>query len=239
MNLIAPLIAAAVLAQAPATPPEVGVPFGCGLTFPVSQAHAVGSHANNDVWAWDFRMPEGTPIVAASDGVVRMARGDSTIGGCDAQFAPYANYVVVAHPNGYETQYLHFREVVVKQGDHVKAGQLLGYSGKTGWACGAHLHFKVATPVSVGWNNPSVPARIFGYGDPQLDAQIAAPTCTARPLMANIATESAKMADATKNEPARGASAAPAEPTASPKPARTQTPAPVPAREKPADAQAT
>ena len=44
---------------------EVSVPFGCGLKFPVSQAHDVGSHKNNDVYAWDFRMPEGTPISAA------------------------------------------------------------------------------------------------------------------------------------------------------------------------------
>src|ERR687887_203078 len=61
--------------------PRVGVPFGCGLAFEVSQAHNTGSHLNNDVYAWDFRMPEGVPIVAARGGVVRMARGDSTVGG--------------------------------------------------------------------------------------------------------------------------------------------------------------
>jgi murein DD-endopeptidase MepM/ murein hydrolase activator NlpD len=157
--------------------PEVQVPFGCGLVFPVSQGHDVGSHTYNDVYAWDFRMPEGVPIVAASDGVVRMARGDSTVGGCDPSYAPYANYVVVNHGNGYETQYLHFRDVIVKVGDVVKAGDLLGFSGKTGWACGSHLHFKVARPDGGGWNNPSVPARINGYGDPTINTVIAAPAC--------------------------------------------------------------
>src|SRR3954463_16644801 len=157
--------------------PEAHVPFGCGLSFPVSQAHEVGSHLQHDTWAWDFRMPEGTPVVSAYEGVVRLARGDSDTGGCDARYAPFANYVVVDHQNGLETQYLHFSKVVVKAGDHVKAGDLLGYSGKTGWACGAHLHFKVARADGPGWDNPSVPAPISGYGAPQLDVEIAAPAC--------------------------------------------------------------
>ncbi|MGQ0506016.1 MAG: M23 family metallopeptidase, partial [Myxococcaceae bacterium] len=158
-------------------PPEVAVPFGCGKAFPVSQAHATGSHLQNDTWAWDFRMPEGTPIVAALAGVVRLARGDSSAGGCDPRFAPDANYVVLEHEQGLETQYLHFTAVMVKPGDHVKAGQLLGFSGKTGWACGAHLHFKVAQRQGNGWNNPSVQARLAGYGDPEINTVIAAPAC--------------------------------------------------------------
>ena len=67
----------------------------------------------------------------------------------------------------------------VVPGQHVRRGDLLGYSGKTGWACGAHLHFKVATPVSAGWNNPSVEARLQGYGDPALEAWVSSPPCTA------------------------------------------------------------
>jgi murein DD-endopeptidase MepM/ murein hydrolase activator NlpD len=171
---------ALVLQQSPLEAPEmpeVGVPFACGTAFPVSQAHEVGSHLQNDTYAWDFRMPVGTPVVSAYDGVVRLAKGDSTQGGCDPSFAKFSNYVVVAHPNGYETQYLHFSEVTVKVGDKVKRGELLGYSGKTGWACGAHLHFKVARPVRAGWNNPSVRAVIAGYGDPQAATLVAAPAC--------------------------------------------------------------
>src|SRR5438552_18035661 len=124
MRLLFALLALLTLSAAPEAPapppplralvpaatalPEAKVPFGCGLTCPVSQAHDVGSHLQHDTWAWDFRMPEGTPVVAAYDGVVRLARGDSSAGGCDARFAPYANYVVVDHQNGLETQYLHF-----------------------------------------------------------------------------------------------------------------------------------
>ncbi|HZH04428.1 MAG TPA: M23 family metallopeptidase [Myxococcaceae bacterium] len=162
----------------PPSHPEVQVPFGCGLAFPVSQAHHVGSHQSHDGWAWDFRMPEGVPVVAARAGRVRLARGDSQVGGCDPRFAPDANYVVVSHGDGLETQYLHFQSVMVEPGAWVEAGDLLGYSGKTGWACGAHLHFKVAREEGTGWNNPSIPAHISGYGDPDFRTWVVAPACS-------------------------------------------------------------
>ena len=149
------------------------------MSFPVSQVHNVGSHVGNDTWAWDFRMPEGTPVVAALDGVVRLARGDSDEGGCDPSMARKANYVVIESEGGLELQYLHFSSVSVAAGQRVHRGDLLGYSGKTGWACGAHLHFKVATPVSAGWNNPSMEARLQGYGDPVLESWVSSPPCTA------------------------------------------------------------
>jgi murein DD-endopeptidase MepM/ murein hydrolase activator NlpD len=189
--LLTALFVALTLAQTPPTGvdgPEFAVPFGCGLQYPVSQAHAVGSHLNNDTYAWDFKMPEGVPIVAAADGVVRMARGDSTVGGCDVKFASSANYVVITHPNGLETQYLHFERVVVHPGDPVKKGDLIGFSGKTGWACGSHLHFKVAQAAGTGWNNPSVLARLVGHGDPVAGVLIRAPECkdeTLRVMMAS------------------------------------------------------
>ncbi|MFN0064216.1 MAG: M23 family metallopeptidase [Myxococcaceae bacterium] len=156
---------------------EVSVPFACGRAFVVSQAHAVGSHWQNDTWAWDFRMPEGVPIVAAQEGIVRLARGDSREGGCDAKLARRANYVVLRHANGVETQYLHLRDVAVVPGERVRAGKVLGHSGSTGWACGAHLHFKVARAQGNGWNNPSVPAKFQGWGDPKRGDLVSSPSC--------------------------------------------------------------
>lgn len=178
------------LAAAPArqasgeeTLPEVGVPFACGQAHLVSQAHDTGSHVHYDTWAWDFRMPTGTPVVAALEGVVRLARGDSTRGGCDPRMAPHANYVVVSHGEGLETQYLHFSSVLVKPGDKVRQGQFLGFSGNTGWSCGPHLHFKVARTAGSGWNNPSIPARIAGHGDPERNTVVSAPACPEEPLL--------------------------------------------------------
>ncbi len=223
----APAPAAAALRPSPSTLaaiaplPEARVPFGCGLAFPVSQAHEVGSHLQHDTWAWDFRMPEGTPVVSAYDGVVRLARGNSATGGCDPRYAPFANYVVVDHRNGLETQYLHFSKVVVKPGEVVKAGDLLGYSGKTGWACGAHLHFKVARSTGPGWNNPSVHARITGHGDPQVDAEVVAPAC--QPPELRIATQEPTPQDLAA--PALGASPPGPTPVPAPVPATTTLPA--------------
>jgi murein DD-endopeptidase MepM/ murein hydrolase activator NlpD len=190
----------------------------------------------NDVWAWDFRMPSGVPIVAAADGMVRMSRGDSTRGGCDPSFAPDANYVIIAHADDLETQYLHLETVVVAAGDKVKAGDLIGYSGKTGWACGSHLHFKVARPDGPAWNNPSVPARIKGYGDPLAESLVASPRCD-QPRAPMI--EAQKPLDTAK--PAAAASARPGEakdsPTAS-SPSATGS-APAISRQMPAAAPAT
>ncbi len=203
-----------LLASAPAVPsarntvvPEMGIPFACGRVFPVSQGHDTGSHLQNDTYAWDFRMPVGTPIVSAQDGVVRLARGDSTQGGCNPKMAQHANYVVVAHEGGVETQYLHFSAVVVKPGEQVQKGQLLGYSGNTGWSCGPHLHFKVARTVGSGWNNPSTPALIAGYGDPVRDTLIAAPACGNNQNMPVMAANDA----ARGNESLAPASAPPSE----------------------------
>lgn len=179
----------------------VGVPFGCGLAFEVSQGHNTGSHLHNDTWAWDFRMPEGVPIVSARGGTVRMARGDSTIGGCDQKFAKHANYVVVDHGDGTEAQYLHFSSVVVEAGQKVEGGELLGFSGKTGWSCGPHLHFKVAKRVHNGWNNPSIPAHIEGYGSPGVRTLVNAPVCDPKnEVLQAAAQKNAPVAGSGSNE---------------------------------------
>ena len=190
------LVLAASPAPAAQDVPQVGIPFACGRIHAVSQGHETGSHLNNDTYAWDFRMPEGTPVVAARDGVIRLARGDSHVGGCDPRFASMANYVVLDHQDGLETQYLHFSAVVVRPGESVKQGQLLGFSGNTGWSCGAHLHFKVALARTQGWNNPSVPARILGYGDPIRDTMIASPACreVEKPMVATGLQQDAREA---------------------------------------------
>jgi hypothetical protein len=162
-------------ARAEPTPaPLVAVPFGCGLAFPVTQVHAVGTHVDNDLWAWDFRMPEGTPVVAALDGVVRLARGDSTEGGCDPALAAAANYVVLEHSGGLESQYLHFSRVTVEVGQHVKQGQLLGYSGKTG-------HIPPPPSLQDGLFRRARDGTTLhcsahrGYGDPALGTRCRAP----------------------------------------------------------------
>ena len=57
--------------------------------------------------------------------------------------------VVIDDGNGYRSVYAHFGKVVVKKGKVVKAGQLLGYEGRTGRASGCHLHYGLFSPAEV------------------------------------------------------------------------------------------
>ncbi len=76
-----------------------------------------------------------------------MIVSDNTIGEIDESFDKFANYIEIEHRYGEYSEYEHLRMngVVVKVGDEVKAGQLIGYGGATGWLAdlGPHLHFMV------------------------------------------------------------------------------------------------
>jgi len=89
----------------------------------------------------DFSAPTGTEIYATGDGVISLAgnRGNG-----------YGNYVIVDHGFNYETLYGHMSEVLVKEGEEVKRGQLIGLVGSTGTSVAPHLHYEVhkkGTPI--------------------------------------------------------------------------------------------
>ena len=81
----------------------------------------------------DLSAAEGTPVLAAADGVVRMARAHDS----------YGNYVRILHENGDETLYAHMKYLYVRAGQTVRLGQVLGLSGATGNVTGPHLHFEL------------------------------------------------------------------------------------------------
>lgn len=58
--------------------------------------------------------------------------------------------IVIDDGNGYRSVYAHFSRVVVKAGQEVKAGQLIGYEGATGYATGCHLHYSLFSPWERG-----------------------------------------------------------------------------------------
>lgn len=106
----------------------------------------------------------GDRIKAAHDGKVLAAgrRFDAQIGWV-GDLQPYFDRldrkhlwatlpitVVVDDGNGYRSIYAHFSKVVVKRGQTVKAGQLLGYEGATGRASGCHLHYGLFSPLETG-----------------------------------------------------------------------------------------
>ena len=87
----------------------------------------------------DFRAPNGTPVRAALDGVVQGAGNTDTV--CPG--ASYGKWALIQHSNGLSTLYAHFSLVKVTEGQGVATGDIIGYSGETGYATGPHLHFTV------------------------------------------------------------------------------------------------
>jgi murein DD-endopeptidase MepM/ murein hydrolase activator NlpD len=144
------------------------LPWSAGVAFAVTQGHNTGSHVGNDSWAWDFGLPAGTPVVAAHNGTVRTIRSGSTSGCCSSACANQANLVVVMRGDGTESLYLHLSRVDVAPGQAVVRGDLLGASGATGWACGAHLHFQMQSSPGGGedWYQPSVEDEFHDIGEP-------------------------------------------------------------------------
>lgn len=87
----------------------------------------------------DFRAAVGTKIKSAGKGVVAGTGNTDTV--CPG--ASYGKWVLVTHTDGLSTLYAHLSLIKVVAGEKVETGQILGYSGDTGYATGPHLHFTV------------------------------------------------------------------------------------------------
>lgn len=81
----------------------------------------------------DLRAGYGTPIRSAADGIVV----DISSGGA------YGNRTLLSHGGGMTTMYAHQSRIVVREGERVRSGEIIGYVGSTGFSSGAHLHFEV------------------------------------------------------------------------------------------------
>jgi murein DD-endopeptidase MepM/ murein hydrolase activator NlpD len=89
--------------------------------------------------AIDLAASDGTPIKAALGGVVKGTGNTDSQRGCYS----YGKWVLIEHPNGLSTLYAHLSVIGVTVGQSVTSGQVIGYSGRTGYATGPHLHFGV------------------------------------------------------------------------------------------------
>jgi murein DD-endopeptidase MepM/ murein hydrolase activator NlpD len=94
----------------------------------------------------DITAPRGTPIYATADGTV--SRQQAAMG--------YGTNVIIDHGFSYQTLYGHLSKKIVKPGQKVKRGELIGYVGNTGLSMGPHLHYEV-------WKNgiPVNPVQFF------------------------------------------------------------------------------
>ncbi len=104
-------------------------PFGS--TVDSKRLYTSGTH--NGV---DFRASRGTPIKAALGGIVQGTGNTDAQPGCYS----YGKWVLIQHPNGLSTLYGHMDLIKVTSGQQVSTGEIIGYSGQTGYATGPHLH---------------------------------------------------------------------------------------------------
>lgn len=82
----------------------------------------------------DFSAPRGTPIYATGDGTVHRVKYN---------LSGYGKEVILDHGYGYMTRYAHMQDWVVKEGQKVKRGELIGYVGNTGTSTAPHCHYEV------------------------------------------------------------------------------------------------
>lgn len=122
-------------------------------------AFALKAYKNQFHNGLDFDLNVGDPILSAERGKV-IATGDQDLY-CRRQ--AYGRFAVVTHDNNLTTLYGHMSRIIVKPGDIVERGQLIGYAGNTGYSTGPHLHFTVYASKSF-YMGSSTSCGIMPYG---------------------------------------------------------------------------
>ena len=126
------------------TTPSPQIPSSSGWVCPVpyytlTSPFGMRVHPISGKWKMhngvDLAAPQGTPIYAAKSGKV-------TVTSFQAGGAGY--YVSINHGDGFSSVYMHMTHYIVSPGQHVTAGQVIGYVGSTGGSTGPHLHFGIS-----------------------------------------------------------------------------------------------
>jgi hypothetical protein len=136
------------------------MPFGGSAPRQLIGGYGSATHLEANFYALDFALPEGTPVLAARSGVVVDVQDGFHRGGLDPELLQRANLVAIAHADGTLASYGHLRAGIrVAEGDTVARGQLLGFSGSTGFSAKPHLHFHVGKRL-MGGENRTIPVRL-------------------------------------------------------------------------------
>jgi murein DD-endopeptidase MepM/ murein hydrolase activator NlpD len=127
------------------------LPFEAGKKRLIVQGY-FGAFSHKERAALDFKMPKGTKVLAARDGVVIRLRKDGNKGGLKSEYRQYGNFIVIQHADNSRSGYWHLQKdgVLVNVGDTVKQGQHIAWSGNTGYTAFPHLHFIVWASTAGG-----------------------------------------------------------------------------------------
>ncbi len=120
------------------------LPFAVGNKFLLIQAYNSKMSHKNEL-SLDFKMKKGSKVCAARGGIVTAMRKDSDRGGLKDEYLNEGNHIIIQHDDGSTAWYWHLQKdgALVNIGDTVQSGQLIGYSGNTGYTAFPHLHFQV------------------------------------------------------------------------------------------------
>ncbi len=116
----------------------------------------------------DISAPVGTPIHASSDGIILFTGNKNG----------YGESVIIGHDNEHETLYAHMSRIIVRNGQFIRRGQVIGDVGKTGRVTGANLHYETRVagvaynPISYLPPNGSTKMKV-GMKTPSMSTQIA------------------------------------------------------------------
>lgn len=111
----------------------------------------------------DIRARIGTPVYAAESGEILNAGNTDAFSRC----LSYGKWILINHSNNLATLYAHLSLIKVNPGDIIKRGDLIGYSGDTGYATGPHLHFTVYDANTVEFRasgRPGSTCKLLPFG---------------------------------------------------------------------------
>ncbi len=145
--------------------PKYVLPFAVGESHRLTQGNCGdASHDGRFRYAFDFRMPPGTPVIAAREGIVSAVRGHMPDG---TGRVGDENYVFIEHADGETSRYIHLRRagVWVSRGARVARGDTIGLSGNSGRSAFPHLHFDVVGACG-GGRCETLPVAFLNSGAP-------------------------------------------------------------------------
>ncbi|NEV94405.1 M23 family metallopeptidase [Psychroflexus sp. YR1-1] len=137
------------------------LPYLKGMQYEIMQSYggAFSHKSTSSYYAIDFSLQVGDTVTAARDGVVFFVKEDSKEHCPTPKCIDKANKILISHKDGTYANYVHldYEGALVNVGDTIKAGDMIGISGMTGFTTKPHLHFVVHKARSV-----SVPIRFKG-----------------------------------------------------------------------------